>query len=404
MKLRTLLFWTHLATGVTVGAVIFFMALTGTVLAFERQIIAAVDQSASRAVVFPPGVPRIPPETLISRISSELGSTPTAVTIDSDRQRPVVLEFGKQRIVYVDPYTGVVLGEGSQRVRSFFRAVTEQHRWLGLGFARHDTGRAITGASNLLFLGLLCTGMVLWLPRRWAWPVVRNSVLFQRGLTGRPRFWNWHNVVGIWCVLPLLIITVSGVVMSYRWANDAVYVLTGNPPPPPAIQQQRPSPHEPDSARKPRRGGDQERAADRQQVSVGPNILLQNVEAQVKNWKTVTLQLVGSSPTTTATVLTGPEGRPDKRIQLTIDGGTGVIRKSESFASYNAGRRLRAWLRFAHTGEAAGVTGEAIAALASLGAATLVFTGLTLAVRRLLRARARRLPLAVEHIAETEAA
>jgi uncharacterized iron-regulated membrane protein len=353
--------------------------------------------------VIPPGGSRMSPETLLSRVSSELGSTPTAITVASDPQRPVVLEFGKQRIVYVDPYGGIVLGEGSQSVRSFFRAVTEQHRWLGLGAARHDTGRTITGAGNLLFLGLLCTGLVLWLPRRWAWPVLRNSVLIQRGPTGRTRFWNWHNVVGVWCVLPLLVITLSGVVMSYRWANDAVYVLTGNPPPP-ATQQQRPGLHEPDSVDKSPGGGDHEHATDRQEAYVGPNILLQNVEGKVKNWKLVTLQLASASPTTSATVHTGPEGRPDKRIQLTIDRATGAVMKSESFATYNAGRRLRAWLRFAHTGEAAGITGEAIAAAASLGAATLVLTGITLAVRRLLRARARRRPFAVEQIAETEVA
>ena len=76
MSLRTLLFWAHLATGVTAGAVILFMAVTGTVLAFERQIVAAVDQRACRPVVIPPGVSLMSPETLLSRVSSAVGSTP----------------------------------------------------------------------------------------------------------------------------------------------------------------------------------------------------------------------------------------------------------------------------------------------------------------------------------------
>jgi uncharacterized iron-regulated membrane protein len=39
-------------------------------------------------------------------------------------------------------------------------------------------------------------------------------------------------------------------------------------------------------------------------------------------------------------------------------------------------------LRFLHTGEALGLPGQAVAGIASLGATLLVFTGLSLALRR----------------------
>ena len=58
--------------------------------------------------------------------------------------------------------------------------------------------------------------------------------------------------------------------------------------------------------------------------------------------------------------------------------------------SNNAGRRLRSWIRFSHTGEAGGIPGETIAALASLGACFLAWTGISLAIRRLWAAVARR--------------
>ena len=41
-------------------------------------------------------------------------------------------------------------------------------------------------------------------------------------------------------------------------------------------------------------------------------------------------------------------------------------------------------LRFAHTGEVAGIPGQTIAGLASTGGAVLVITGLALAIRRFL--------------------
>jgi uncharacterized iron-regulated membrane protein len=85
----------------------------------------------------------------------------------------------------------------------------------------------------------------------------------------------------------------------------------------------------------------------------------------------------------------GIDGRPDTRSQLTLDRGTGKVLHWEPFSSYNLGRCLRSWVRFSHTGEAGGVLGETVAALASAGAALLVWTGLSLAVRRLLRARSK---------------
>jgi uncharacterized iron-regulated membrane protein len=54
----------------------------------------------------------------------------------------------------------------------------------------------------------------------------------------------------------------------------------------------------------------------------------------------------------------------------------------EPFSSYTKGRQLRSFLRFAHTGEVAGIIGQTIAGLASLGGVFLVYTGLALAWRR----------------------
>ena len=60
------------------------------------------------------------------------------------------------------------------------------------------------------------------------------------------------------------------------------------------------------------------------------------------------------------------------------------------FSSYIRGRQLRSWVRFTHTGEAFGLGGQTVAALASAGASLLVFTGLALALRRLAGLKSRR--------------
>ena len=79
-------------------------------------------------------------------------------------------------------------------------------------------------------------------------------------------------------------------------------------------------------------------------------------------------------------------GQPEKTRQLAMNRETGRTESVKRFSDNVAGRRLRAYARFVHTGEEFGVAGEAIAALASLGAVVLVWTGLSMALSRLLGA------------------
>jgi len=70
---------------------------------------------------------------------------------------------------------------------------------------------------------------------------------------------------------------------------------------------------------------------------------------------------------------------------LSLDPFTGAVLKAEGPADASTGRRLRSWLRYLHTGEALGLFGQIVAAIASLGGAVLVWTGLSLSWRRFFR-------------------
>ena len=140
--------------------------------------------------------------------------------------------MGRDRIVFINPYTGTSLGESSD-LPKFFSQVENIHRWLGVNDANRPTGRAVTGACNFAFFILVATGPFIWWPKDWSWTNLKKIVIFRRGLGGRAMYWNWHNVLGAWCVIPLIIIVMSGVVMSYPWANNLLYRMTGNEPPAP---------------------------------------------------------------------------------------------------------------------------------------------------------------------------
>jgi uncharacterized iron-regulated membrane protein len=85
----------------------------------------------------------------------------------------------------------------------------------------------------------------------------------------------------------------------------------------------------------------------------------------------------------------GMGGEPQKKANLTLNRQTGEVVKWEPFTSFGPGRRFRTILRFTHTGEVLGVVGQTIAGIVTLGTIFLVWTGIALALRRLLAWRTR---------------
>jgi uncharacterized iron-regulated membrane protein len=376
LPLRTAVFWIHLAVGLVLGAVILIMSVTGVLLMYERQITEWADRGY-RSAPPSPGAQRLPVEALLSRVVAERPeATLASFTLQSDPTAPAVVSLGRRSSLYVDPYTGRILGAGSQKVRSFFHAVTDWHRWLGAHDENRDRARAVTGASNLGFLFLVVSGLYLWVPRKWARAQLRNVTWLRRGLSAKARDFNWHNVFGFWLAIPLFFVVASAVVISYPWAGNLLFRMVGEEPParsgPPGGPGQR------------REGGSQRREGGPERPALeGLDGLWARAERQAADWQSLSVRLPDSADApVTFTISRGHRGRPDLRSQLTLDRASGEVTKWEPFASQSLGRRLRSWTRWVHTGEAGGFLGQTLAGIASAAGAVLVWTGFALAWRR----------------------
>lgn len=404
MKLfRKIVFWCHLVAGVAAGVVILIMSVTGVLLTYEKQMTAWAD--ARKHPVTPPAPGARPSlEAVLAAVGQAEEGRPTAVTFRAERTAPAQVSFGRERAVFADPYTGQVLGEGATGLRGFFRTVTSLHRWLAASGEMRPYGKAVTGACNLAFLFLVVSGFYLWWPRRWNMGAVRGVILFRRGLSGRARDFNWHNVIGFWCAVPLFVVVLSAVVISYPWASNLVYRLAGETPP-----ARRGGPggaggpgrfggreggerraHGSETRREGDRGGRAEAGAAQRPSSArgwaetettavvsGLDPLLARIEEQVSGWRTVSLQVPESAEAPLVfTVDQGSGGQPQKRIRFTVDRASGEVLKAETFADGSLGTRMRSILRFAHTGEVGGLAGQTLAGLVSAGGAFLVWTGL----------------------------
>lgn len=227
---RRTLFWLHLTAGGIAGTVIFFLAVTGSCLTFQRQMIAW----ANRAQHVTVSSTQQPLSALLESAQHYAHAPATAIAIHSDPTAPVEVTIRREqaRVLLLNPYSAAVLGESAPRTRAFYAEVTSLHRWFGMQGANRTTARAIKGAFTLAMLFLVCSGIILWMPRKWTRQHIRKSLFFRSNLQGRARDWNWHNVIGIWLTAPLLVISLTGTIMAYPWANDLLYRLTGNPPPP----------------------------------------------------------------------------------------------------------------------------------------------------------------------------
>ena len=382
--IRAVIFWLHLTVAAVAGVVILMLAATGAVLSLEETVTGLAERRY--AVAAPEGAVRLSPE----EIAEAAGFTATSLSYRSDPRAAVRVHEGQNRYARVDPYTGRVLATGPGGLERFFESVHNWHRWFNVSGGSVRRARAVTGAFNLAFLFLLLTGPILWLPRPFTRRAFANAFLFRRGERGARRDLNWHQVVGIWSVLPLAVIAATGVATSYPAVGDRVYPMVGNVVPagtwPPGSSSEGVSVEgaaieeaaiAEDSARAPGSAS-----------APGPDLgaVLATAEAWTPEWRTLILNMPRPSDgEVRVEVQGGRAGQPHRTGVLTLDAASGTARAWESFADDTPARRAQQFLRYAHTGEYWGLAGQLLAGLFSLAAALMVWTGLSLAVRRLRR-------------------
>ncbi|HEX8370401.1 MAG TPA: PepSY-associated TM helix domain-containing protein [Pyrinomonadaceae bacterium] len=373
---RKVLFWLHLTAGVTTGIIIFIMCVTGVILTFEAQIKDYAESDVRYVAAPETGAAKLTPTELFTKLSeAKPDAKPTGLTLKADQSASAAFALGREGTLYMNPYSGEILGGDAKGVNNFFRFVTDWHRWLGAGGENRAAGRAVTGFSNAAFLVLAITGIYIWFPRRLAWRNFKAVMFFRRGLKGKARNFNWHNTIGFWSSLVLIILTVTGMVISYQWAGNLVYTLTGSEVP----QQQQAAP--------------QNQPNRETSVVVPANLdeLWNRAAQQTEGWEFITLRVPASAEAPVVfTIREGKELNPFASSTATFNAQNGEVAKWEPYSGNSAGRRVRSWMRFAHTGESFGIVGQIIAGLASLGGAFLVWTGLSLALRRFRNRRARK--------------
>ena len=367
----------HLWLAVPFGLIITIICFTGALLVFEDQ----VTQLTNRHLYYveSPGSQPLPVGTLVEKVESQLtkGATITGVTIypQPDRSYQVNLSAPKGAAVYIDPYTGEVLGQ-SQRT-PFFRTVFMLHRWL-LDSQPADGGifwgKRITGISTLLFVIILLSGIVIWWPR--SRKGLKNGI--QIALRkGKARFWHdLHAADGIYVLLLVLVMALTGLTWSFDWYKNAFYTLFGVETTAPA---KGPAPKE-KSPQGPQPGTTTEATA-----PVTPFACWQQVYDQVaaENPDRLKIEITDG----TARVSNNRYGNIRGTDRYTFDPQSGQITGASLYKDTGNSGKIRGWIYSVHTGAWGGNLTRIIWFLAALLGATLPLTGYYLWIKRLYRKR-----------------
>ncbi len=347
--MRKIIFWAHLSTGILIGTVVFVMALSGALMAFEPQILEFAERRINHVQVPPAAVKLSLAELALKAGVKNPGAKITGMVLQNKPEAALMVQFGKDKpAIFVDPYTGKVLGKQS-RVRTFLHDVENFHVTLSRG----ETGEKITAFCAFALFFLVLGGIYLW----WPWKTMK----FKPGLSGKARNFNLHNTIGFWCLPMLLVTTSTGMIMAYPWANNLLYKLTRSEMP-----------------AKPQAGKAAAGAV------FNPDQVLESVEKNVPGWKSASIRYPKEGTAAVSVYLVEAGAKRDfQKSLLTVNSGTGEVIKWEPYSSYNAGRKLRTWTKYLHTGESFGLITQLIAFISALGAMMLVWTGFSMAIFRL---------------------
>ncbi|MFP6560242.1 PepSY-associated TM helix domain-containing protein [Paraburkholderia sp. B3] len=213
---RTLWRW-HFYAGLFVMPFLVVLAITGTIYCFQPQIEPLL--YPHRLVVEPAATPRLSADTLLGRARTALPreARPIRAHVEADPARSAEFVFalpgGTKESVYVNPYTGAVLGTLDVD-RRFMQVDRMLHRKLLLG----KPGELLMELAACWTLVMISTGAALWWPRAGAsW---RAALVPRLASRGRPLWKRLHGVIGIWLAVGALAFVVSGLPWTGSWGKQ----------------------------------------------------------------------------------------------------------------------------------------------------------------------------------------
>jgi uncharacterized iron-regulated membrane protein len=350
VRLRQLLFDIHLWLGLVAGAFIAVLVITGSIMAFETELERALHPH--RSYVTPRGQ-RLSLAQIAAAVRRAYPNDTIGAYVVGTRPN-FSYEVGLQHAdVFVNPYTGEILGE--QTAPDWLNTVHQLHTHLLLPRRPHDIGGKITSGAAVVLLLMLLSGLYLW------WPLKRVRVTW-RGAAVRTTWFDIHNTTGVLALIFLLALTATGLVIGFESVTTPLfYKMTGSQPTP------RPNPRV---------------AAVPGTTPITPDSALVLARAALPGTAPFMINVAGPGEAYVVRARYPEDRTPGGRSLIVLNPYTGKVLFAEGSRGAPAGTRLVTANRAIHTGDLFGIPGKILVSLASLAALAQVLTGLTMWLKR----------------------
>lgn len=393
----------HLWLSVPFGLIITLVCFSGAMLVFENE----VNEWFRRDLYYVETVKEspLPMDKLLEKVATTLPDSVsvTGVSISSDPGRAYQVSLSKPRraSLYVDQYTGEVKGKSERS--GFFMFMFRMHRWLldsmNPGNEGIFWGKMIVGVSTLLLVFVLISGIVIW------WPRTRKALKNSLKITatkGWRRFWyDLHVAGGMYALIFLLAMALTGLTWSFPWYRTAFYKVFGV-----EVQQRVAQGHEQKSDaqkrdtklvahREKKREGNEVRKGERSRRPENNHSDMYSVTSPFVYWQEIYDKLRRQNPeykqisisSGTASVSFNRFGNQRASDRYSFNTDNGEFTETSLYQHQDKSGKIRGWIYSVHVGNWGGMFTRILTFIAALLGTALPLTGYYLWIKRLIKVR-----------------
>lgn len=393
----------HLWLSVPFGLIITLVCFSGAMLVFENE----ANEWFRRDLYYVETVKGspLPMDKLLEKVATTLPDSVavTGVSISSDPGRAYQVSLSKPRraSLYVDQYTGEVKGKSERS--GFFMFMFRMHRWLldsmNPGNEGIFWGKMIVGVSTLLLVFVLISGIVIW------WPRTRKALKNSLKITatkGWRRFWyDLHVAGGMYALIFLLAMALTGLTWSFPWYRTAFYKVFGV-----EVQQRAAQGHEQKSDaqkrntklaahREKKREGNEVRKGERSRRPENNHSDMYSVTSPFVYWQEIYDKLRRQNPeykqisisSGTASVSFNRFGNQRASDRYSFNTDNGEFTETSLYQHQDKSGKIRGWIYSVHVGNWGGMFTRILTFIAALLGSALPLTGYYLWIKRLIKVR-----------------
>ena len=229
---KTIWFKIHWFLGITAGIILLIVGLTGAMLSFEKEIMNAINKD-SYTVLVQDGQEKLTTKELLEKFQYQLPEVKiNSISFSSDKTTSTVInvagkgegkESRKGINYYVNPYDATILPE--LKGKEFFSFILTLHRWLAFSGDAREVGKQAVAISTIALIVLMISGIAVY------WATIKRaffkSFTFSFKHKKRAFLSTMHSAIGMWVIPFYLVVSLTGIIMSYDVVRDTLYNMAG---------------------------------------------------------------------------------------------------------------------------------------------------------------------------------